>query len=154
LRQQGRHEGSRRKTCEAIAGTHFAQKRRRVRSAGRRRHACHLCIARHRVSGALRRPAQGSAYSVDGADLEGPSGVVRQSRYRGRHYGRRRALRPVRPEEDGNRKMSEMIQRYTYRERVMHWLTALAYTYCLATGVAFYTPYLFWIALILGGGPT
>jgi formate dehydrogenase subunit gamma len=50
--------------------------------------------------------------------------------------------------------MSETIQRYTYRERVMHWLTALTYTYCLATGLAFYTPYLFWIAIVLGGGAT
>jgi formate dehydrogenase subunit gamma len=50
--------------------------------------------------------------------------------------------------------MSEMIERYTYRERVMHWLTALTYVYCLSTGLAFYTPYLFWIAVILGGGPT
>ena len=50
--------------------------------------------------------------------------------------------------------MSEMIQRYTYRERVMHWLAALTYVYCLATGLAFYTPYLFWMAVILGSGPT
>ncbi len=50
--------------------------------------------------------------------------------------------------------MSEMIERYTYRERVMHWLTALTYVYCLSTGLAFYTPHLFWIAVILGGGPT
>ena len=36
----------------------------------------------------------------------------------------------------------------------MHWITALAYTYCLATGLAFYTPHLFWLAVMLGGGPT
>lgn len=47
-----------------------------------------------------------------------------------------------------------MIQRYTYNERIMHWLTALTYLYCLATGLAFYTPHLFWIAQVLGGGPT
>ena len=46
------------------------------------------------------------------------------------------------------------VQRYTYRERLCHWVTALTYTYCLATGLAFYTPHLFWIALALGGGPT
>jgi formate dehydrogenase subunit gamma len=46
------------------------------------------------------------------------------------------------------------VQRYTFHERVMHWLTALAYTYCLATGLAFYTPYLYWLATVLGGGPT
>lgn len=47
---------------------------------------------------------------------------------------------------------TDSILRYTFRERLMHWLTALFYTYCLATGLAFYTPYLFWIAVILGGG--
>jgi formate dehydrogenase subunit gamma len=47
-----------------------------------------------------------------------------------------------------------MIGRYDYRERVMHWLTALSYTYCLLTGLAFYSPHLFWIADVLGGGPT
>ena len=46
------------------------------------------------------------------------------------------------------------VQRYTYRERIMHWLTALTYSYCLSTGLAFYSPHLFWIALVLGGGPT
>jgi len=48
----------------------------------------------------------------------------------------------------------DSILRYTFQERVMHWATALAYSYCLATGLAFYTPYLFWIAVVLGGGPT
>ncbi|HEV2688569.1 MAG TPA: formate dehydrogenase subunit gamma [Bryobacteraceae bacterium] len=49
---------------------------------------------------------------------------------------------------------AEPIERYTFRERLMHWLTALFYTYCLGTGLAFYTPHLFWIAVVLGGGPT
>src|SRR3979411_2572914 len=48
----------------------------------------------------------------------------------------------------------DSVLRYTFLERVMHWVTAIAYTYCLATGLAFYTPYLFWIAVVLGGGPT
>jgi len=47
-----------------------------------------------------------------------------------------------------------VIARYTYRERVMHWLTALSYTYCLLTGLAFYSPHLYWIAAVLGGGAT
>lgn len=46
------------------------------------------------------------------------------------------------------------VQRYTFRERIMHWLAAAVYTYCLATGLAFYTPHLFWLAIVLGGGPT
>ncbi len=36
----------------------------------------------------------------------------------------------------------------------MHWLTGLTYLYCLATGLAFYSPHLFWIAYMLGGAPT
>lgn len=47
-----------------------------------------------------------------------------------------------------------MIQRYTFNERVMHWLASITYVYCLATGLAFYSPYLFWLAVVLGGGPT
>jgi formate dehydrogenase subunit gamma len=48
----------------------------------------------------------------------------------------------------------DSVLRYTFQERVMHWVTALVYTYCLATGLAFYTPYLFWLAVVLGGGST
>jgi formate dehydrogenase subunit gamma len=47
-----------------------------------------------------------------------------------------------------------MIERYTFWDRICHWFTSLAYIYCLATGLAFYTPYLFWMAIALGGGPT
>jgi formate dehydrogenase subunit gamma len=47
-----------------------------------------------------------------------------------------------------------MIQRYTFREKFCHWFTSLVYVYCLATGLAFYSPYLFWLAVVLGGGPT
>lgn len=47
-----------------------------------------------------------------------------------------------------------MIERYTYKERLCHWLAGFSYLYCLATGLAFYSPYLFWMAIVLGGGPT
>jgi formate dehydrogenase subunit gamma len=47
-----------------------------------------------------------------------------------------------------------VIERYPFHERICHWLTGFAYIYCLATGLAFYTPYLFWIAVVLGGAPT
>jgi formate dehydrogenase subunit gamma len=47
-----------------------------------------------------------------------------------------------------------MIERYSFYERLCHWFTGIAYSYCLATGLAFYTPHLFWIAMVLGGGPT
>ena len=46
------------------------------------------------------------------------------------------------------------ILRYTFGERLNHWITGFAYTYCLATGLAFWSPYLFWMATIVGGGPT
>jgi formate dehydrogenase subunit gamma len=50
--------------------------------------------------------------------------------------------------------MSERILRYTLIERIMHWLAAIVYMYVLATGLAFYSPHLYWIAVVLGGGPT
>jgi len=49
---------------------------------------------------------------------------------------------------------NKRILRYTYAERLMHWLTALIYVYLLLTGLAFWSPRLYWIAVILGGGPT
>ena len=47
-----------------------------------------------------------------------------------------------------------MIQRYTLVERTIHWLAALTYCYVLLTGLAFYSPHLYWIATVFGGGPT
>ena len=46
------------------------------------------------------------------------------------------------------------ILRYTLQERVVHWTSAITYTYALATGAAFWSPHLYWIAAILGGGAT
>jgi len=48
----------------------------------------------------------------------------------------------------------DRIQRYTMRERVIHWLSAFAFIYVLLTGLAFYSPNLYWLAMVLGGGPT
>lgn len=50
--------------------------------------------------------------------------------------------------------MIDRILRYTLTERVMHWIAAIAYCYVLATGLAFYSPHLYWIATLLGGAPT
>src|SRR5271156_5242095 len=47
----------------------------------------------------------------------------------------------------------ELIPRYSLSERANHWTGALAYTYCLITGLAFWSPYLYWLAAIVGGGP-
>ncbi len=46
------------------------------------------------------------------------------------------------------------IVRYTLSERVHHWLGSLFYIYCLITGLAFWSPYMFWLAALVGGGPT
>src|SRR5580658_10207734 len=45
------------------------------------------------------------------------------------------------------------IVRYTFGERVNHWIGALSYTYLLMTGLAFWSPYLYWLAAVVGGGP-
>ena len=44
------------------------------------------------------------------------------------------------------------LLRYSFRERLMHALAALSYVYLLLTGLAFWTPAFYWIAVVLGGG--
>jgi formate dehydrogenase subunit gamma len=46
------------------------------------------------------------------------------------------------------------ILRYTFAERLNHWITGFAYLYCLITGLAFWSPYMYWMATFVGGGPT
>ncbi|HXO22454.1 MAG TPA: formate dehydrogenase subunit gamma [Thermoanaerobaculia bacterium] len=43
------------------------------------------------------------------------------------------------------------VLRYSFRERLMHWVAGLSYVYLLLTGLAFWSPWLFWIAVVLGG---
>ena len=45
-----------------------------------------------------------------------------------------------------------MIVRYRFGERLVHWGAAISYVYLLLTGLAFWTPALYWIAIVLGGG--
>jgi formate dehydrogenase subunit gamma len=44
------------------------------------------------------------------------------------------------------------VLRYTLRERLTHWLAAGSYIYLLLTGLAFWSPWCYWIAVVLGGG--
>ena len=44
------------------------------------------------------------------------------------------------------------VLRYTFHERFIHWMAGLSYIYLLLTGLAFWSPWLFWIAVIFGGG--
>src|SRR5579863_683458 len=46
------------------------------------------------------------------------------------------------------------IERYSFGERANHWIGAFTYTVGLITGLAFWSPYLYWLATIVGGGPT
>jgi hypothetical protein len=68
--------------------------------------------------------------------------------WKGPRRGRRPVLSALRAEERA------MIECYPFHERICHWLTGFAYLYCLATGLASYSPYLFWVAATLGGGST
>src|ERR1700733_7820758 len=47
----------------------------------------------------------------------------------------------------------ETIVRYPFFERINHWLGALSFIYLLTTGLAFWSPYLYWLAAVVGGGP-
>jgi formate dehydrogenase subunit gamma len=44
------------------------------------------------------------------------------------------------------------VLRYSFHERLIHWMAGFSYLYLLLTGLAFWTPALFWIAVLLGGG--
>jgi formate dehydrogenase subunit gamma len=44
------------------------------------------------------------------------------------------------------------VLRYTVRERIVHATAGLSYVYLLLTGLAFWTPWLYWLAIVLGGG--
>ena len=46
------------------------------------------------------------------------------------------------------------IQRFTYAERVLHWVVGLSFVFLLFTGLAFSHPRLFWITTLVGGGST
>lgn len=43
------------------------------------------------------------------------------------------------------------VLRYSFGERLMHWLAGLSYVYLLLTGLAFWSPWFFWLAVVLGG---
>jgi formate dehydrogenase subunit gamma len=47
---------------------------------------------------------------------------------------------------------SPRVIRYAFRERLVHAVAGLSYVYLLLTGLAFWTPWLYWLAVMLGGG--
>jgi formate dehydrogenase subunit gamma len=46
----------------------------------------------------------------------------------------------------------DQILRFSFPERANHWIAAFSYIYCLVTGLGFWTPYLFWLTVLVGGG--
>ena len=46
------------------------------------------------------------------------------------------------------------LKRFTYAERVIHWVAGLTFVFLLFTGLAFSHPRLFWITNLVGGGST
>lgn len=48
----------------------------------------------------------------------------------------------------------DQVVRYSFAERAAHWINGIAYVYCMTTGLALFTPYMFWMATVLGGGAT
>jgi len=46
------------------------------------------------------------------------------------------------------------IPRFSVTERMTHWVVALAFLYAALTGLALWSPRLFWLAAIFGGGTT
>jgi formate dehydrogenase subunit gamma len=45
------------------------------------------------------------------------------------------------------------VLRYELHERLTHWVAGITYVYLMATGLAFWSPWLFWVAVVLGGAP-
>ena len=43
------------------------------------------------------------------------------------------------------------VLRYSFHERAIHWLAGFSYIYLILTGLAFWSPWLFWMAIALGG---
>src|ERR1700676_4614058 len=175
LRQQGRHEVPRRGASEAASRSFQLSEGRCVRPARRRRHGRNLRAARCFAAGALWRAAGEPACALDGEAVEGSAEVAGERGHdrragrviffllevwsqgaRGRtgDQARRRTAvtAPEHREHVGQRVPPGRILRYDFRERLTHWLAGLSYVYLLLTGLAFWSPWLFWLAIALGGG--
>lgn len=63
------------------------------------------------------------------------------------------ASRVVPTAKAGTVELGGTILRYTLEERINHWFGTVVYTYCLITGLAFWSPYMYWLAALVGGGP-
>ena len=46
------------------------------------------------------------------------------------------------------------VIRFTAAERITHWLVALTFVYAALTGLSLWSPRLYWLSFLFGGGPT
>lgn len=46
------------------------------------------------------------------------------------------------------------VTRFTLRERIIHWTVALSFLYAALTGLSLWSPRLYWLASVFGGGVT
>jgi len=46
------------------------------------------------------------------------------------------------------------VVRFSVRERLVHWAVALAFLYAALTGLSLWSPRLYWVAAVFGGGVT
>jgi formate dehydrogenase subunit gamma len=46
------------------------------------------------------------------------------------------------------------VTRFTLRERMIHWIVALSFLYAALTGLSLWSPRLYWLAVVFGGGVT
>ncbi len=49
---------------------------------------------------------------------------------------------------------SPKLVRFSFAERVTHWMAALSFLYAAFSGLALWSPHLFWLSSVLGGGET
>lgn len=49
---------------------------------------------------------------------------------------------------------NDSICRFTFKERLIHWAVGILFVYLLLTGLALFSPHLYWLAFVLGGGTT
>ena len=48
----------------------------------------------------------------------------------------------------------QLLTRFGFFERIVHWVVGVTFVLLLATGLAFSHPSLFWLTALLGGGPS
>jgi formate dehydrogenase subunit gamma len=48
----------------------------------------------------------------------------------------------------------DALPRFTFFQRIVHWVVGLTFVALLATGLALSYPRLFWLTVLVGGGPT